>query len=76
MKYHKGNKVKKRTGTRLAIFVIAIIFTIMVIGAIGARFWYSQQLKPLSTKSSTVSIEIPVGYTPAEMASFYKIKKL
>lgn len=76
MKYSKGNKVQKRAGLRLAVSVVAAIFIIVILGAAGARFWYTNQLKPLSVKSNKIQVDIPVGYTPSQIGKLLQDKKV
>lgn len=68
MKYKSDKHFTKRQGPRIVISIALVIFILAVIGAIGVRYWYDQQLKPLSRTSASISVVIPSGYSPNQIA--------
>jgi UPF0755 protein len=65
MKYISGKSGSKR---RLYIAIIIAVFLLLVIGgAVGTRYWYQQQLKPVAPRSIKVTVTIPSGYSTSQI---------
>jgi UPF0755 protein len=48
----------------------------MISGSIGVRVWYQQQLRPLTSTSNQISVDIPMGYTISQIGNLLEEKKL
>jgi len=69
MKYSHKQKSRKMRGRTIAEIVIGIIFIITVIATVGTRYWYDQQLKPLTKQSLVVVTTIPEGYSSKQIGN-------
>ncbi|MEI6237086.1 MAG: endolytic transglycosylase MltG [Candidatus Saccharibacteria bacterium] len=68
MKYAKGNKVQKRKGLRLIISITITVVIVFGVGAIVTNYWYQQQLKPRTARSTSIIVDIPTGTSPSQIA--------
>lgn len=68
MKYNKNYHSKRVSKLAIAAVVVAIIVVAAFAGAVGTRFWYENQLEPVSNSSSIVVVEIPKGASVQEIA--------
>jgi UPF0755 protein len=67
-------KNQSRRGLMSAVIILSIVFVLLIAGAFSAVHWYQQQLKPLSTKSSKVVVNIPSGYSTSQIADLLQQK--
>ncbi len=77
MKYAQ-NQGARRSRRGLAIVISIALFALVIIagGAIAARFWYQQQLAPLSTTSTSITVTIPSGATAKQIATLLETQKV
>lgn len=70
MKYKAKSPIRKRLNKPVYILITVIASLLLVFGVSGivVRFWYVEQLKPLSANSRNVVIVIPSGYTTNQIA--------
>jgi UPF0755 protein len=74
---YNSNKYKKRRPRYIALLaIVGIIVSFAIVGIIGTRFWYENQLKPVSQVSQIVVIEIPKGANVQEIADELAAKKV
>jgi UPF0755 protein len=75
MKINKNLPLKKQNGS---IFIyIGIVIVILIIMAVGfVRYEYDQGLKPVSNSTQAVIVNIPSGYSVAQIANLLKSKGL
>lgn len=67
MKYIHGSFAKKR-GVKMTTLVGVVLLILVIVGVLGARYWYQQELKPLSEQSTKISVVIPTGYSTKQIA--------
>ena len=70
--FRTHNNLAKKRGVVITVSVIAVIVALIVVGALGTRYWYQQQLKPLSQQSEKITVIIPSGYTTAQIGQLLK----
>ena len=58
------------------MFIIAGIIVVSSIGFIGVRYWYGQQLAPLTSTSTQITITIPSGATVKQIAQLLEGQKV
>lgn len=60
----------------VVLVILGILVLLLSAGAIGARYWYQQQLAPLSKISSQVVITIPSGASVKQIAKLLEEQKV
>lgn len=68
MKYISNHHSRRISKLAIAGIIVAIIALISFVGAVGARFWYENQLEPVSESSKIVVVDIPKGASVQEIA--------
>jgi len=69
--FSKKPKTKMRW-RKIAIIALVIIATLMSAALIGSRIWYDQNLKPLTTVSRIVTVEVPANSSVDDIANLLK----
>jgi cell division protein YceG involved in septum cleavage len=69
----KNNKPKNRW-RRIAVISLIIIAALVSAALIGARIWYDQNLKPLTTESRIITVEIPFNSSVSSISKLLKTK--
>lgn len=67
---------KKRNWRKIVITSLIALAVLGIGGVVGSRVWYDQNLKPLTTESRIVTVEIPVGSSLDEIAEMLKKAEL
>lgn len=57
---------------KIAIIGLIVLAFFLSLAFIGARIWYDQNLKPLTSSSRIVTVEIPVGSSVERIATLLK----
>lgn len=70
------NRSKRTNWVRNFAIVFLIALLIGVGAVIGARRYYNENLKPVSSVTSVVEVTIPSGYTLPQIADLFKEKQL
>ncbi len=66
---------KKKSGVLKAIIgLIKLLFFLLLVAALGIYFYYNNNLKPVSTVSHEIEIEIPKGYGIKSIATLLEDK--
>ena len=52
----------------MTTLVGVVLLILVIVGVLGARYWYQQELKPLSEQSTKISVVIPTGYSTKQIA--------
>jgi UPF0755 protein len=79
MKYNQGKSTKRRriSAKTIVVSFVVVLAAMLIAGAIGARFWYQQQLQPLSSESSKTAIfVIKPGTTATEVSEQLESQKI
>lgn len=76
MKFVSHKRIKKRNKLLILAIIGSTLLVLALVGAIGARSWYSHQLKPISLQSRTELVEIKKGTTANEIADLLQEKRL
>lgn len=73
MKYifNKSNKPKSRRH-RIAIIVLVVFASLATTTLVGARIWYDQNLKPLTSESRIITVEIPFNSSVSSISNLLK----
>lgn len=69
--FSKKPKTKMRW-RKIAIIALIVLATLMSAALIGSRIWYDQNLKPLTTQSRIITVEIPLGSSVDDIANLLK----
>lgn len=77
MKYSSNHHTKQ---PRRKLFIVVFVFVLMAVIAVGGMFvankWYQQQLLPVSTVVSPVSVTIPEGSAASQIGDILHEKQL
>ena len=77
MKFTQNSTHKQRKrGLTIVLSIVAVLVFAIAVGAIGVRYWYQQQLSPLTQESSQVTIIIPSGATVSQIATLLEEQKV
>lgn len=76
MKFVSHKKPKKHSKLLLLAIIGSTLLVIALAGAIGARYWYSHQLSPISSQSRIELVEIKNGATANDIADLLQQKRL
>lgn len=59
---------KRRKSVYIVAIVVSVLLLAFVASAIAVRYWYAEQLKPVSSLNSNVVVVIPTGYSTGQIA--------
>lgn len=76
MKFVSHKKLKKRNYFLIGSTIVIAIFLISIIAFSGAKYWYRNQLKPISIQSRSEVIEIKSGTNASEIAQLLQKKHI
>lgn len=76
MAYKNNSYRRKPSRLAIALVIVGIILAAAFAGAVGTRFWYESQLKPVSQSSNIVTVEIPTGASVQEIAELLQDKQI
>ncbi|HUD03398.1 MAG TPA: endolytic transglycosylase MltG [Patescibacteria group bacterium] len=76
MKYTHGKYFAKKRGVAIVTIIVVALLVMVTAGALGARYWYQQQLKPLNQQSTKISITVPTGYSTKQIAQLLQDKHI
>lgn len=69
-RFSMNNGTKKRRNWRKALLIVVIVAAILVSGSlVGARIWYDRNLRPVSSESVIIRVEIPLDSSLNEIAN-------
>jgi len=77
MKYAKNTSSKRqKRGLSVVLVILATLVVLAGASAIGVRYWYQQQLAPLSKTSSQIIVNIPTGASVKQIALLLEQQKV
>lgn len=71
-----ASKPKRKSWVRNFAIVFLVALLIGVGAIVGARRYYNENLKPVSSSSAVIEVTIPTGYTLPQIADLLKEKQL
>jgi UPF0755 protein len=71
-----GNKTKRKSWVRNFAILFLVALLIGVGAIVGARRYYNESLKPVSSAGDVIEVTIPTGYTLPQIADLLKEKQL
>lgn len=60
---------KKASLKKILLFSCLSAIVLFVVLAVGVQYWYKQQLKPVTTSSNVISVDIEKGQSPQQISS-------
>jgi UPF0755 protein len=76
MKYSSKQHKKFNKPVLILLSVVSLILVFLLILGIALGVWYKDQLKPKTSESVLITINIPMGYSTSEIADLLEEKKV